>query len=126
MHKWLALAGLVVIAVPFCYLVFCGIRCRQTKLLYLGRHHAAARATLWALALGVILIETAVWLKPIDHRSALLWVHLPLAVSFVVLLLLLQFRFHGLRSRLHGPLAYVCTAVFAGMLGTGTALWLRM
>ncbi len=127
-HKWLAFYGLLIITVSFLHVVYRGRAYRTTQnSINLMHHRDATTMALFYIPLGIVLIEMSVQLRPPESvASALLWVHLPLAVAFLVLLLVLRFWLTGLHSRHHGRLGRLCAALFAGTLGTGSVLIWQM
>lgn len=125
--KLFAFCGLLVITASFAYAAYQGYRYRTTgDKLRLERHRGATSLALWYTMLGIALIETGARMRPPGPPPALLWVHLPLAVAFFALLLVLRFWLTGLASRHHGRLGRVCAGFFAGTLVTGVGLIWQM
>ncbi len=103
---------------------------RQARLTYQNPIMIALHrgGTNWVMALAVlaiVLIEVLVYQLP-SKKTPLLWAHLPFAITFAGLFLLMRFRFDGLRSGAHRTLAYLCLAAYAGALCTGMLLFYRM
>jgi hypothetical protein len=95
--------------------------------LALEHHRGGTTCVMWLVLLTTVLIELMMLAQPaVGTRSALFWVHLPLAIIFVALFGLLRFKITGLASKVHRPLAYACLAAFAGALITGGILLWRM
>ena len=102
---------------------------RQTRLtgdaLMLAHHRGGTNCAMLIALIVVTAIETLLYQR-LAGRSPLLWAHLPLAVTFAGLFLLMRFRFDGLRSKAHRYLAYACLAAYAGALTTGGMLLWRI
>jgi hypothetical protein len=125
--KWLAFYGLLAITAPFAYVVYQGWAYRTTKdSLQLEHHRDATNFALWYTVLGIVLIRISTQLSVPAPYPAIFWVHLPLAATFFVLLLVLRFWLTGLRSTHHRLLGRLCAAFFAGTLGTGAVLIWQM
>jgi hypothetical protein len=88
----------------------------------LQSHRGGVSCAMWLMALTIVLLETGLPHPPLGQRSALFWVHLPLAASFLLLFLALRFRYTGLRTRRHRNLAYACLTLFVLALATGSVL----
>lgn len=127
-HIWLAFDGLLVITLSFAYVVYQGWAYRTTKdSLQLTHHRDATDFALCYTALGVVLIRMAAQEAAPAHYPVIFWIHLPFAIAFFALLLVLRFWLTGLRSKkYHGPLGRLCAACFAGVLGTGIVLIWQM
>lgn len=137
-HKLYVFYGLIVLTVTFGYVVYQGWKYRNSQdpenryttgkdELQLTHHHDATNLALFYVPLGILLIEVGVQLRPEGSiTSSIFWVHLPLAVAFFLLLLVLRFWLTGLRSIHHGSLGRLCAAFFAGTLGTGSIMLVQM
>jgi hypothetical protein len=132
-HKLWMIYGLLVISASFAYVVYQGYRYRTSTdplgryttgrdELQLTHHQDATNLALWYVPLGVLFIEIGVLTRPPGLSPAILWVHLPFAVAFFILLIVLRFWMTGLKSRHHKHLGRTCTACFAGMFSTGAAM----
>jgi hypothetical protein len=109
------------------YVAYHGRRARTsnrepTKVLL---HRGGAAGTTYVVLVTIVLIEILVRQSPVA-RSPLLWIHLPLAFTFATLFMLMRWRFDGLRSKIHRPLAYACLVTYAGALFTGVLMFYRM
>lgn len=85
-------------------------------------HKQYAREVLFGLLVFVALVECIVRMQGGSKLDLLFAVHIACAVPLLAALLLLNFRFDGLRSAYHGLLAYAAVVLFLGTFFTG--LWM--
>lgn len=117
----------------FLILVLCGVAMTFYETMSTGRknkgtrqltsfHRQYAREVLFGLLLFVALIECIVRMRGGSKLDLLFGIHIACAVPLLVMLLLLYFRFDGLRSARHGWIAYAAALLFFGTFSTG--LWM--
>ncbi|HEX5429469.1 MAG TPA: hypothetical protein VFX17_00090 [Patescibacteria group bacterium] len=92
----------------------------------LALHRDSARLCLWLTFGLVALIEFGVRWHSKANYGLMFEIHLCFALPFLALLVVLNRFATGLKSANHGLLAYLCLAMFAGMLVTGTVLLYRL
>lgn len=81
----------------------------------------------WTLALTgalVVSLEFVLWLGVLPRvEHGIFWWHLPLAITYLVLIVVMRFFITGTYSRsVHSTMGALCTAVFVGMVTTGAIL----
>lgn len=91
-------------------------------------HHVLwANRSLGAVLGAVLLIEIAVLLAGSGEHRDILPYHLPFALTFLLLLVLLRWWITGATyPRLHKVFAYTCLGCFVAVLGTGIYLFIGM
>lgn len=125
MLYWVTASSVAALVVMLTYTVYYGRQTRHTgrRAFELSSHRDGSTLVLWLMIITIAVLEALIYQHPQPVRSALFWVHLPLAISFLSLFLALRFRYTGLRSKAHGRLAYLCAALFVATLGTGGILF---
>jgi hypothetical protein len=125
--KLLPLYGVVPLVFMIGYVVYYGRAYRTSKgTPALGAHRGGINCVMWLMALSIGLIEMGLRTGAPGPYPALFWIHLPLAVAFLLLFLAIRVRFNGHRSASHGVLAYACVALFGATLLTGGIMLWRL
>lgn len=91
----------------------------------LYNHKRVTNTAFWLALVAVVMTETFVRLRGGVEANALFWIHLCLAIPFLVTLAILRFWLTGLKKpTTHRKLGYLCMFLFGGTLITGlTLLW---
>ncbi|MEK7493927.1 MAG: hypothetical protein AAB630_02085 [Patescibacteria group bacterium] len=95
---------------------------------YVTLHTRCINIALLALVAGVVSVRAFAWMKGGMRHDWLYFLHLSFVIPFAVLLILLRFKITGKSEykAYHRPLAYMCLALYLGVLVTGFVVFLGL